>query len=428
MTRCLLKKFIKSKNRFQLYDHARKFFVSTKRLLGLDWSFLANGQLSLAYAGRNVCVKVSHVCISLEEVAAAAERFRVAKLSDQKTIDQRSLTHDGAGGGGFDSPSFGEAPASASVNESDASRTGSNANVAALRGSYQSGGSSPSSSKPSPDKSFRRGLSFGGNSGDGAGTAHSSGSSSKQLVRRRSANNLSLLYDLRKDYPDKVIFAGLDRCESLAGMMLKMNAWRAFLTHHKDWRHRCVLVQCAYPSVAHHQDQSRMERDLEGLVNEINEKFGHHILLVLGDIEQDEKLALFQAADVLLNTQVRDGLNTGPLEYLACHSNQADRMAPMILSEFTGVSQILQGSLKVNPWNTQETIQAIVKCCRMTDLEKRHRYEKDFPYVSSRDPTAWLTDFLIELRAARKKDDKSYVAVVKGSQPPISLRWSPMTQ
>lgn len=155
----------------------------------------------------------------------------------------------------------------------------------------------------------------------------------------RRRQHLSILFHLRDDYAGKVIFAGLDRCESLAGMMLKMRSFKEFLTENPRYRNQVVLVQCAYPSAAHAVDQERVEGDLEGLVTEINEEFGHHILLILGEIERDDKLALFQAADVLLDTQVRDGLNLCVFEFLACHKE--DKSGMLIISEFTGCSRVL---------------------------------------------------------------------------------------
>ena len=53
---------------FQFFEYARKFFVTVKRILGLDYTFLPSGAIAIEYAGRNVMVKVSHVQISFEEV------------------------------------------------------------------------------------------------------------------------------------------------------------------------------------------------------------------------------------------------------------------------------------------------------------------------------------------------------------------------
>ena len=55
------------------------------------------------------------------------------------------------------------------------------------------------------------------------------------------------------------------------------------------------------------------------MVEEVNSSLGFHVLLVTGEIERDDKLALFQNADVLLDTQVKDGLNLHPFEFIACH-------------------------------------------------------------------------------------------------------------
>jgi trehalose-6-phosphate synthase len=46
---------------------------------------------------------------------------------------------------------------------------------------------------------------------------------------------------------------------------------------------------------------------------------GHHVLLLVGEVAQDGKVAFFNTVDVLLDTQVKDGLNLGPFEYVACH-------------------------------------------------------------------------------------------------------------
>lgn len=60
-----------------------------------------------------------------------------------------------------------------------------------------------------------------------------------------------LLFSLREQYGGRVIFGGLDRLESLAGIMLKIRAFKEFLTEFPRYRNKVVLVQCAYPSTAH---------------------------------------------------------------------------------------------------------------------------------------------------------------------------------
>jgi len=61
---------------FQLFEHARKFFVTLKRILYLEHQMLPNGQIAVDYGGRNVIVKVSHVCLSFDEVVDAAKKMK----------------------------------------------------------------------------------------------------------------------------------------------------------------------------------------------------------------------------------------------------------------------------------------------------------------------------------------------------------------
>ena len=104
-------------------------------------------------------------------------------------------------------------------------------------------------------------------------------------------------------------------------------------------------------------------------------------MLVLGEVETDEKYALMQSADVFVDTQVKDGLNIAPFEYLACHHE--DRMGLVIVSEFSGCSRVLQGALAVNPWNTGQVVAACERCCRMVASEREERFIKDYEYCEA---------------------------------------------
>ena len=74
---------------FQLFEYARKFFVCVKRLLNLDYHFLPNGQLVLEYGGRNVSIRVSHVCIQVAHVLRQVERL--SELQKAVSEDRRAL-------------------------------------------------------------------------------------------------------------------------------------------------------------------------------------------------------------------------------------------------------------------------------------------------------------------------------------------------
>ena len=81
----------------------------------------------------------------------------------------------------------------------------------------------------------------------------------------------------------------------------------------------------------------------------------------------DELCALYAVSDVCLVSSTRDGMNLVSYEYIAC---QQERQGVMIISEFAGAAQSLNGSIVVNPWDSQQVADAIHEAVTM-DAEKR---------------------------------------------------------
>ena len=93
----------------------------------------------------------------------------------------------------------------------------------------------------------------------------------------------------------------------------------------------------------------------------------------------DELIALYAVSDACFVSSTRDGMNLVSYEYIAC---QQERHGAMILSEFTGAAQSLNGSLIVNPWNTEELAEALHDAVTMSDEQRRSNYEKLARYIN----------------------------------------------
>lgn len=87
----------------------------------------------------------------------------------------------------------------------------------------------------------------------------------------------------------------------------------------------------------------------------------------------DELIALYAVSDVCLVSSTRDGMNLVSYEYIA---TQEKRHGCMILSEFTGAAQSLNGSLIINPWNPEELADAIHDAVTMGDEQRSINYQK----------------------------------------------------
>jgi hypothetical protein len=93
----------------------------------------------------------------------------------------------------------------------------------------------------------------------------------------------------------------------------------------------------------------------------------------------DELIALYAVSDVCVISSTRDGMNLVAYEYIA---TQQKRHGVLVLSEFAGAAQSLNGSIIVNPWNTEEMAAAYQEAVTMSEEQKALNFSKLEKYVS----------------------------------------------
>lgn len=209
---------------------------------------------------------------------------------------------------------------------------------------------------------------------------------------------------LRELYPDKKIIVGRDKLDQSKGVYPKLLAFEKFLERYPEWRSQVVLVQVtASPRAQAHDQQKLLEAKVSELVAHINGKYGsisfspvHHIHR---SIQRDEFYALLRVADVGLITSVRDGMNTTSHEFVVC---QQERMAPLILSEFTGSAGSFSSALLVNPWDAVGVAQALHEALSMSKEEKSLRHRQMFNHVSLHTAQHWARTFVNSLSGSSR--------------------------
>lgn len=93
----------------------------------------------------------------------------------------------------------------------------------------------------------------------------------------------------------------------------------------------------------------------------------------------DELIALYAVSDACIVSSTRDGMNLVAYEYIA---SQQKRHGVLVLSEFAGAAQSLNGSIIVNPWNTEELAGAYQEAVTMGDEQRALNFHKLDKYVS----------------------------------------------
>jgi trehalose-6-phosphate synthase len=106
--------------------------------------------------------------------------------------------------------------------------------------------------------------------------------------------------------------------------------------------------------------------------------------------------ALYLAADVMLVTALRDGMNLVAKEYVAA---RWDTRGVLVLSEFTGAADQLAGSVFVNPHDIDGMKDRIVYAAEMDVREQRTRMRRLRRRVMTDDVQKWSQSFLAVLSA-----------------------------
>src|SRR5699024_8092623 len=127
-----------------------------------------------------------------------------------------------------------------------------------------------------------------------------------------------------------------------------------------------TLVQVASPSRENVGAYMQLREEVELAVGRINGEMGElghaAIHYMHHSYPLEEMVALYLAADVMLVTALRDGMNLVAKEYVAART---DHSGVLVLSEFTGAADELTSALLVNPHDIDGLKDAIEYATRM---------------------------------------------------------------
>ena len=200
--------------------------------------------------------------------------------------------------------------------------------------------------------------------------------------------------------PRQKLLVGIDRLDYSKGIPRRLLALEQLLTAHPEWRQRVRLIQVAVPSRDRVGAYKRIRHEVDALIGRINGKFAtptwSPIHYLYRSIPGDMLLALYRAADVMLVTPVRDGMNLVAKEFPAA---RIDEDGVLVLSEFAGASEELGDALLVNPYDVDGTAETIHRALTMEGPERRRRMRALRATVTEYDVHRWTKTFLDTLTA-----------------------------
>jgi len=194
------------------------------------------------------------------------------------------------------------------------------------------------------------------------------------------------------------IVLGVDRLDYTKGLPRRLLAFERLLEMRGPDAPRVQLVQVAVTSRNNVSEYKKHKRAVDELVGRINGRFGTPDFTPIRYINtgQDarEVTALYQAADVMLVTPLRDGLNLVAKEFVA---SRKDDDGVLVLSEFAGVTTELPEALKMNPFDLHGTAEVIAAALALPKDERQRRMRGMRDAVRQGNVHTWVSTFLDEL-------------------------------
>ncbi len=196
----------------------------------------------------------------------------------------------------------------------------------------------------------------------------------------------------------KTIVLGVDRLDYTKGIELRLKAFRELLSEGRLTVPETVMVQVATPSrerVEHYQTlRVRVERE----VGRINGEFGRVGTPAVHYLHQSysrtELAALYRAADVMMVTPLRDGMNLVAKEYVAART---DTGGALVLSEFAGAATEMRQAFLCNPYDPEAVKETMMRAINVEPAEARRRMRIMQRYLRTHNVDRWARSFLSEL-------------------------------
>ncbi|MCQ9369067.1 trehalose-6-phosphate synthase [Brevibacterium sp. 91QC2O2] len=213
---------------------------------------------------------------------------------------------------------------------------------------------------------------------------------------------------IREELGDpRILMLGVDRMDYTKGIRHRLKALEELLGDKRISNEDITFIQIATPSRERLDEYQQIRTDVELAVGRINGEYSsldnqvvhyfHH------SYPREEMTAFYLAADVMLVTALRDGMNLVAKEYVACRTNND---GVLVLSEFAGAADQLRQAVQVNPHDITGLKDAIQLATEMPLKEQRKRMKPMRAKLGHENVQAWSQEFLDALDTVADTQDE----------------------
>lgn len=203
---------------------------------------------------------------------------------------------------------------------------------------------------------------------------------------------------------DVHVSIGVDRADYTKGLVERVEAVEALLERNPSLIEEYVLVQLASPTRTRIRKYQQFAEELTEVVDRVNARFAtatwKPVVLQMRTFSPEEVRVHYAMADSAVVTPLHDGMNLVAKEYAAACE---DGDGALVLSVFAGAAKELEGALLVNPYDTEQVAEAILRAVRMPLAERKARMQAMRDQIASSSIYDWSGKLLADMRAVRQQ-------------------------
>ena len=200
---------------------------------------------------------------------------------------------------------------------------------------------------------------------------------------------------IKEELGSRRLLLGVDRLDYTKGIEQRLGAYHELLHDGAISNDDVVLVQVAIPTrqrvVQYQQLRERVEAEVGRISGEFGDVGRAPVHYLRQSVDRDELVALYLAADVMVVTPLRDGMNLVAKEFVCA---RVDDAGALVLSEFTGAAAELGDAFLVNPHDSEDLKQKILDALNADPAELSVRMRRMRRHVLTHDVDRWAGDFL----------------------------------
>jgi len=191
---------------------------------------------------------------------------------------------------------------------------------------------------------------------------------------------------------------GVERIDYTKGLPERFLALQRFFERYPAYRERLVFVQLAAPSRSRIKRYQELQQEIEDTLDRVNRAVGTRswrpIVYRKGHHDRQAIWPFYRHADFCMVTSLHDGMNLVAKEFVSVRD---DGDGVLILSRFTGGARELRDALLVNPYDLDETAEAIRTAVETPPEERAARMTRMRQVISEHNIYRWAGLLLSEL-------------------------------